>query len=137
MASAESTYEERLRLADSFEGYKEYLSQAHFLFLVQEALEETRGGAAKIKYILALASRCKTGLVSVELLAKKIDKEYSLRPLQKEDGVREGQVDGWDDMDTDIEEVDGQNHEGQDKEREEEVCFLVIVIIVFVMLHVV
>ena len=84
-----------------------------------------------------MASRCKTGLVSVELLAKKIDKEYSLRPLQKEDGVREGQVDGWDDMDTDIEEVDGQNHEGQDKEREEEVCFLVIVIIVFVMLHVV
>ena len=123
MASDETAYEERLRLADSIEGYQKYLGQAHFLLLVQEALEETRGGAEKIKYILALASRCKSGLVSIELLAKKIDKEYSSRPLlrEKEVEVKEWRVGGSDNMDTDTDEAGDQNSEAQDTGMEEEV----------------
>lgn len=123
MASDETTYEERLRLADSIERYKKYLNQAHFLFLIQEALEETQGGAEKIKYILALASRCQRGLVSVELLAKKIDKEYSLRPLLREQevGVKVDRVGGWEDIDTDTDKANDKNSEDQDMDTEEQV----------------
>ena len=38
MASAASTYDERLRVVDAFEEYKFYFSKAHFLFLIQESL---------------------------------------------------------------------------------------------------
>lgn len=123
MASAESTYDERLRLAGSFERYKEFLSQTHLLFMVQEALEATPGGADKIDYILALAKKCKTGLVSVAFLATQIDKEYSLSPSlqEKEGGVKEDRVEGWVDMDTDTEGVGDQDDHAEDTELEEEV----------------
>lgn len=68
-------------MIDAFEEHKYFFSKAHFLFLVQESLELARGGHKKIEYILGLASRCRTGVVPIGLLAKQIGKEYSLAPL--------------------------------------------------------
>lgn len=123
MASAESTYDDRLHLAGAVERYKEYLSQAHLPFLVQKALEETPGGTDKLDYILALAKKCKTGLVSVAFLATQIDKEYCLSPSrqEKEVGVKEDRVEGWVDMDTDTDGADDEDDHAQDTELEEEV----------------
>lgn len=135
MASSESTYDERLGLVDCFEEYKEYFSQQHYKLLVHEALEGKRGGVGKLKYVLALARRCKTGAVSVELLANNIDQEYSLTPLRQHQQAREEEgkvmvrqkggearegVAGYEDVDTEIDEPGQQNVEEQNKEEEEE-----------------
>lgn len=121
MASAASTYDERLRVVDAFEEYKFYFSKAHFLFLIQESLELTRGGPEKLKYILGLASRCKTGIVPIELLAKQIDKEYSLPPLlqEQEGGISEARVQDSEDMETENDEGGDEKDEERDDEEEE------------------
>lgn len=129
MASARTnTYDERLRLVDAFEEYKFYFSKAHFLFLVQESLELARGGPEKIEYILGLASRCKTGVVSIELLAKQIDKEYSLPPLlqEQESEVDDGRVQESEDMETEDGEGDGQQGDEKQDDEEDEVLHVYV-----------
>lgn len=110
-------------MVDAFQEHKFYFTKAHFLFLVQESLELTRGGAEKLKYILDLASRCKTGVVPIELLAKQIDKEYSLPPLLQEQGgeVDDGRVQESEDMETENARGGGQEDEELGGEDEEEV----------------
>lgn len=123
MASTACTYDDRLRLVDSLEEYKPYLSKAHFFFLVEESLELNQGGAEKLQYILGLANRCKTGVVPNELLAKQINKEYSLSPsLQDKNGeaVRLRGQEQWADMEMDNDEDDNQADEQQDDEEEKE-----------------
>ena len=124
MASSVSPYEQKLRLVDAFEEHKFYFSKAHFLFLIQESLELTRGGPEKLKYILDLASRCKkSGIVSIELLAKQIDHEYSLTPLLhgQEGGVNGSRGQGCGDMETENGEGGGEEDEEQDDQEEGEV----------------
>lgn len=122
MASGASTYDERLGLADCFEEYKAYLSQQHYDFLAHEALEESRGGAGKLKYILALARRCKTGALSADILAKQIDKEYHVTPLPQEEqevGDEEETVEGHRVIDTEMNETDVRDEQEQTKEAED------------------
>lgn len=135
MASSKSTYAERLCLADSFEEYKEYFSKQHYEFLVHEALEETRRGVGKLKYVLALARRCKGGVVSVETLAEKVDKEYSLLPLppqeqsgaegaegggQQQIGMEGEGVAEFEDVDTEVDEPGQQDAKEQNNYEQEQ-----------------
>ena len=130
MASSESTYDERLRLADSFEECKEQLTPQHYKLLVHEALAETRVGTGKLKYILALARRCKSGAFSAKLLAEKVDKEYPNQQQEhkggeqqheegQRDGEAEGSVAGYEDIDTEVDEP--KNQSGDEEEENEEV----------------
>lgn len=123
MASAPDTYDERLKLVDTLDEYKYYFSKAHFLFLVEECLELNQGGPEKLRYIIGLARRCKTGVVSIELLAKQISREYSLPPLKQEQngGAEGGQGEEWADMETDNDEGDNQESGHQDDEEKKEV----------------
>ena len=123
MASAGSTaYSERISLVDCFEECKEYFSQRHYERMIHEALAETREGVDRLKYFLALARRCKSGVVPVSILAEKIDKEYSASPLPQEpEGGEDGEgVDRHEDVGTEMGVADYQNREQEDKEEEEE-----------------
>lgn len=123
MASSVSPYEQKIHLVDAFEEFKFYFSKAHFLFLIQESLELTRGGPEKLKYILDLARRCKSGIVSIELLAKQIDHEYSLPPLlhEQEGEVNGGRAQGCGEMETENDGGGGEEDEEQDDQKEGEV----------------
>ncbi|CAN0472978.1 unnamed protein product, partial [Laminaria digitata] len=101
MPSSGTTYNERVGLVDAFDECKELFSQKHFELLIHSALGKTREGAGKLKYILALARRCKSGVVPASVLAEKIEEEYPASPVPQEQGGGEGDEDV--DVDMDIE----------------------------------